>query len=91
MGVGAVELRNWLLRFRCASEKLRVYIVRLHAWMANSSSAWAAYLALMSCRVVALDKSPGVRLVGIGETLRRAVAKLVMRASGYQAKTSCGN
>ena len=29
--------------------------------------------------------------MGIGETLRQALAKLVMRAAGYQAKTVCGN
>ena len=29
--------------------------------------------------------------VGIGETLRRALAELVMRAAGDQAKTVCGN
>ena len=29
--------------------------------------------------------------MGIGETLRRALAKLVMRAAKYQAKTACGN
>ena len=45
----------------------------------------------MACRLVALYKGPGVRPMGIGETLRRALAKLVMRASGDQAKTACGN
>ena len=59
-------------------------------WMANSSPPWAAYRALMACRLVALDKRPGVRPVGIGETLRQALAKLVMRAAGDQAKTVCG-
>ena len=29
--------------------------------------------------------------MGIGETLHRALAKLVMRAAGDQAKTVCGN
>ena len=29
--------------------------------------------------------------MGIWETLRRTQAKLAMRASGYQAKTACGN
>ena len=29
--------------------------------------------------------------MGIGETLLRALAKLVMRAAGDQAKTACGN
>ena len=32
-----------------------------------------------------------MRPVGIGETLRRALTKLVMRAAGEQAKTECGN
>ena len=32
-----------------------------------------------------------MRPVGIGGTLRRALAKLVMRAAEEQAKTSCGN
>ena len=29
--------------------------------------------------------------MGIEETLRRALAKLIMRAAGDQAKTACGN
>ena len=41
--------------------------------------------------ISARDKRPGVRPVGIGETLRWALAKLVMRAAGEQAKTACGN
>ena len=52
---------------------------------------WAAYRALMAYRVVALHNRPGVRPVVIGETLRRALDKLVIRAAGYQAKTACGN
>ena len=44
----------------------------------------------MACHLVALDERPGVRPVGIGETLRRALAKLVMRAAEYQARTACG-
>ena len=86
-----IELRNWLLCFGCASEELRVVVSRMADWMAKYSPPWAAYRALMSCLLVALDKSPGVRPMGIGETLRRTLAKLVMRASGDQAKTACGN
>ena len=59
--------------------------------MANSYPPCAAYSALMACRLVALDKRHGVRPVGIGETLRQALAKLVMRATGDQAKISCSN
>ena len=91
LGVEAIELQNFLLFFGCASEELRVVVVRLADWMANSSPPWAAYCALMACHLVALDKRPGVRPVGIGETLHRALAKLVMRAAGEQAETACGN
>ena len=98
----AGELRNWLLCFGCASEDLRVVVARLYDWMVNPPPPagtrhssppplWAAYRALMACRLVALDKMPGVHPVGIGEIIRRARAKLVMREAGDQAKTMCGN
>ena len=45
----------------------------------------------MEFLLVALDKSPGVCPLGIGETIRRYLAKLVMRAAGDQVKTACGN
>ena len=91
LGAEAIELRNFLLRFGCASEELMIVVARLSGWIANSSSPWAAYCALMACRLVALDKRSGMRPVGIGETLRRSLAKLIMRAAGDQAKIACGN
>ena len=45
----------------------------------------------MACRLVALDKRLWVRPVGIGKTLRRAIANLVMITEGYQANTACGS
>ena len=54
----------------------------MNEWMSNSSPYWATYCALMACCLVALDKRPGASPVGIGETLRQAIAKLVMRAAG---------
>ena len=59
--------------------------------MANYSPPWAADRTLMAFCLVALDKRLGVRPVGIGETLFQGLAILVMRASGEQAKTACGN
>ena len=44
----------------------------------------------MIFHLVALDKRPGVRHTGIGNMLRHAIAKVVMRAAGDQAKTACG-
>ena len=91
LGDEAVELRNWLLCFGCLSEELRVVLARLVDSMDNFLLPWAAYCALMACRILALDKMSGVRPVGIGETLFRALAKLVIRAAGDQVKIACGN
>ena len=91
LGAETIELCNWLLCFGCLSEELRVVVTRLADWIANSSPPWAAYCSLMTCCLVALDKKPGVRPVGIGEAIRRGLAKLVMREAGGYAKTACVN
>ena len=46
---------------------------------------------MMACCLIELDKRLGVCPLGIGEALRHAVAKLIMRAAGDQAKTVCGS
>ena len=45
----------------------------------------------MSCFLVLLHKISEMLPVGIGKTLHRAIAKLVMREVGDQAKTACGS
>ena len=87
LGAEAIDLRNWLLRFLCVSEEFRVVIADLADCLANSYPPppplqWSAYSALMACHLVAQDKCPGVRPVGIGETLLRFIAKLLMRVAG---------
>ena len=37
LGAEVVDLRSWLIHFRCASEELRVVIFKLAEWMSNSS------------------------------------------------------
>ena len=86
----AIEMINWLLCFGCASEEFIVIFLNIADCRENSSLTWAAYYAMMVCRPIALDKHPGVRPIGIGETLCRAIANLVMRAAGDQAKTAHG-
>ena len=87
----AIDPMNWLIYIGCVLDELRVVFVKLSDWMSNYSLLWAVYCALMAYRLVLIDKRLGVRPVGIRETIRRALARLVMRASGDQAKTVCGN
>ncbi len=90
-GTDAVELFNWLLRFGWESETLRTEMADWTKWLANTHPPWAAYWALMANRLVALDKEPGTRPVGIGEVYRRLWAKCLLKAIGSQATAACGN
>jgi hypothetical protein len=90
-GVDAVDLRNWLLRFGKESEALREEMAQWANWLAVSNPPWAAYRALVACRLVALDKSPGTRPVGIGEIYRRLWAKCILVVAGSQATAACDN
>ena len=54
-----IDLSNWIIYLGCASEELRIIIVNLDDCMVNSSPPWTTYRALMTCRLVALDKNPG--------------------------------
>ena len=89
-GVDAISLANWLLRFGTESFRLRMEIAFFTQWLANDSPPWAAFRALMACRLVALDKQPGTRPVGIGESFRRLMAKCVLRVAGRKATMACG-
>ena len=44
----------------------------------------------MTGRLVALDKCPGVRPIGVGETWRRLIAKTTLLLAGSEAKELCG-
>ena len=59
-------------------------------WLGNGRPPWATYRALMSGRLIALDKQPGIRPVVVGETWRRLMAKCLLRVLGPEAKTACG-
>ena len=70
----SVSLQNWLLRFGAGSRELRLTVADFAKWMGNRCPPWAAYRALMSGRLIALDKKPGVRTFGVGETWRLLMA-----------------
>jgi hypothetical protein len=87
-GTDAVALSHWLTHFGNYSEGLRNEMAEWVEWLANGSSPWAAYRATMMCRLVALDKQPGTRPVGIGEIWRRLWAKTLILLVGDQATTA---
>ena len=57
--------------------------------LANGSPPWAAYCAFMSGRLIALDKQPSVRPVGVGEMWRRLFANIILKVTGPESTISC--
>ena len=85
-----MSLQHWLLRFGAASAELRRILGDFVEWLGNGRPPWAAYRALLSGRIIALDKQPGTRPVGVGETWRRLMAKCLLKVAGPEAKSACG-
>ena len=81
-GTDSVYLQHWLLRFGEASGELRLIVRDFKEWMGNRRPPWDAYRALMSSRLIALDKQPGIMPVGVGETWRRLMEKCLLRVTG---------
>jgi len=46
--------------------------------------------ALISCRLIPLDKNPGLRPIGVGEVLRRIASKVVMKVLKEDIKVAAG-
>ncbi len=90
-GIDGAELRHWLLCFGATSRKLQEAMAKTAAWLANGTLNWVAYRALMSCRLVALDKCPGIHPVGIGSIFLHLLAKILLLLAGGQATKACGN
>ena len=46
--------------------------------------------AFVACRLIALDKCPGIRPIGIGETARRIIGKAILTTIGEDIKEAAG-
>jgi hypothetical protein len=70
-GVESNMLKNWLLRHGVQLERLRDVMATWVDWLSNGSPPHTAYRAVNTVRTVALDKTPGVRPLGVGESWMR--------------------
>ena len=59
--------------------------------MANSIVSWDSIKALLANRLIALDKCPGVQPIGLGESLRRLISRVVCMASRNDVELMCGS
>ena len=93
-GPSGTDSEHWkdaFLRFGGHSSALRDEVAALITKIANEIIPWNQIRALMSGRLIALDKCPGVRPIGIGECLRRIMCKCMAEATKKDLEETCGS
>ena len=89
-GTNSGHWQSFLLCYGSHSAKLRDAVASLACLMANHLIDWGLIRALMSCRLIALNKNPGVRPIGVGEVLRRLLGKAMVVTTGIDVEELCG-
>ena len=75
----AEQFKNILVsnRYRHEGKELREQIALLARKLATTTVDPSAIEALIACNLIPLNKNPGVRPIGVGETLRRIIGKAI--------------
>ena len=91
-GPGGCDTTHWqdsLLRYG-AHEKLGVSVAALAHKMTNSIAPLDDIRALLANRLIALEEYPGIRPIGVGESVRRVIGKAVCMATRMDIEESSG-
>ena len=93
-GPSGVDARGWrrlCASFHSASNDLCQSLALLARRVCTEFVCPEGLMAFTACRLIALDKSPGVRPIGIGEVSRRIVAKAVLSILGGDIQEATGS
>ena len=77
-GIDAAGWRRMCTSFQSASADLCDSLASVAIRMASTYVNPHGLSPLLACRLIALDKNPGVRPIGIGETSRRIISKAIL-------------
>ena len=88
-GSDSSHWQDVILRFGPHSERLRDAVAGLTRFLVNSLVDRSHICALLTSRLIALDKSPGIRPISVAETLRRIFGKVVCLLTREDTETVC--
>ena len=91
-GISALDASQWqvlLLKHGGASEELRSAMASLTMRLANTIVQWDDIRALKAKKLIALDKCPGIRPIGIGDVADRLCAKVMIDITGDDVQAEC--
>ena len=92
-GPGGCDASHWqdaLLRYGAQSSHMRDQVASVARRLANSIVPWSDIRGFVASRLIALDKNPGVRPIGVGESLRRIVGKAIASLTKCDIEDVCG-
>ena len=88
-GTDSEALQGWLLKLGEEITRLRNSVESFVDWLANGNLTWAAYRSFMSGQLILLNKHPGLRPVGVGETWQRFFANILIKVTRVEAAMPC--
>ena len=90
-GVDALEWRRYLTAFGSRSESLCRTVAKIAVTLATEEQDPTSLQAYNACRLILLDKCPGVRPIGVGEVLRRIIGRTIVSCIHTDLKKLVGN
>lgn len=89
-GVDSSNLVSLMLEYGAASTKFCESLASLGKRIANKDVPFRDIRALVTSRIVPLDKKPGVRPIGVGNAVRRLLGKAMAELTGSDLEPVCG-
>ena len=89
-GVDAYAWRRFCSSFKSASTDICNALAAVARRLCTTDVHPDGLTAFVACRLIPLNKNPGVRPIGIGEVPRRIMAKAILRTIGDDVQSAAG-
>ena len=90
-GIDALGWRRLCTSFKSASLDLCHSLALTAQRLCTNFIDPSAIAPFLACRLIALDKNPGVRPIGIGDTARRIIAKAILSVTRLDIQEAAGS